>query len=113
MRKISLTILFIIMLGATAMADGVLIPILPHPRPPDMPPKPAVNVKYHHVDVEINDPVALTKIDQVFINPYRREIEADYIFPIPENAVISRFVAWLDGRKMEAELLDANQARKI
>ncbi len=94
---------------ATALADGL---ILPRPMP-WMPPNPAVNIKYHHVDVEINDPVALTKIDQAFVNPFGREIEADYIFPIPENAAISRFVAWLGGRKMEAELLDASQARRI
>jgi Ca-activated chloride channel family protein len=48
----------------------------------------------------------------VFINPYHRDIEADYIFPIPEGAAISRFTAWLGGRKMEAELLDADRARK-
>jgi len=109
MRKLISLIVFITVLTGIAAADGVLIP-----RPkPWMPPRPAVNVKYHHVDVEINDPVAVTKIDQVFVNPYSRDLEADYIFPIPDNAMISRFTAWLGGVKMEAELLDAKQARKI
>jgi len=110
MKRITLAMIFIMAFTTAVLADGVMI--IPNPKP-WMPPKPAVNVKYHHVNVEINDPAALTKIDQVFVNPYRREIEADYIFPIPEGAVISRFVVWLDGRKMEAELLDADQARKI
>ncbi|MCD6163684.1 MAG: VWA domain-containing protein [candidate division Zixibacteria bacterium] len=110
MKRITLIMISIMAFTTAVLADGVMI--IPNPKP-WMPPKPAINVKYHHVDVEINDPAALTEIDQVFVNPYRREIEADYIFPIPEGAVISRFVAWLDGRKMEAELLDADQARKI
>lgn len=109
MRPAILTVMIMLIFSASALADGVMIP---HPAP-WLPPKPTVDVKYHYVDVEINDPVALTKIDQVFVNPYRREIEADFIFPIPEDAAISRFVAWLGGRKMEAELLDADQARKV
>lgn len=109
MRRAVLTLAFVLALTSTGAADGVLIP---HPRP-WLPPNPAVDVKYHHVEVEIDDPVALTKIDQVFVNPYGREIEADYIFPIPEGAAVSRFVAWLGGHRMEAELLDADQARKV
>jgi Ca-activated chloride channel family protein len=109
MRRILLTIIMILT-GATALrADGMIIP-----RPaPWMPPDSHVNVKYHDVEVTINDPVALTRIDQIFVNPFEREIEADYIFPIPENAAISHFTAWLGGHKMEAELLDAARARKI
>ena len=96
-----------------ATADGFIMPRPPHPMPPDFPHNPLLNVKYHHVDVEINDPSAVTTIDQVFVNPYHRELEAEYIFPIPENASISSFTAWLGGTKMSAELLDAKQARSI
>lgn len=93
----------------SAWADGMIIP-----RPqPWMPPHPRINVKYHRVNVEINDPVAVTSIDQVFVNPYQHDLEADYIFPLPENASVSRFTAWLNGHKTEAELLDAGEARKI
>jgi Ca-activated chloride channel family protein len=108
MKRLFLTACLFALFTGMAVADGVMIP-----RPePWMPPRPTVDVKYHYVDVDINDPVATTKIDQVFVNPYHRDIEADYIFPIPENAAISRFTAWLGGRKMEAELLDADRARE-
>jgi Ca-activated chloride channel homolog len=109
MKRLVLTIIALISLAGIALGDGFIVP-----RPaPWLPPNSAVNVRYHHVDVDINDPIAITKVDQVFVNPYSRELEADYIFPIPENASISRFVAWLGGHKMEAELLDAPQARRI
>jgi len=109
MRRLWLAVMLAAMMAGSVRADGMLIirPI------PDLPPMPRVDVKYHHVEVEIDDPVALTKVDQVFINPYHRELEADYIFPIPENASVGRFTAWLGGRKMEAELLDADQAARI
>ena len=109
MKKHLILLAMIFGISGAAMADGF---IMPHPKP-WMPPHPRVNVKYHYVNVEINDPVAITSIDQVFINPFGRELEADYIFPIPENASVSRFVAWLDGHKMEAELLDAKEAARI
>ncbi len=109
MRKMLLAVIVTAAMAGSVSADGMLI-IRPAP---NLPPMPRVDVKYHHVDVEINDPVAVTKVDQVFVNPYHRELEADYIFPIPENASVGRFTAWLGGRKMEAELLDADQARKI
>ncbi len=109
MKRTILTLALILISAQALWADGMLIP-----RPmPWMPPSAQVNIKYHDVDVVINDPAALTKIDQVFINPFNREIEADYIFPIPDNAAISHFTAWLGGHKMEAELLDATGARKI
>ncbi len=109
MRQLFLLMMFVLAMAGSAVADGFIIP-----RPmPWMPPRPAVDVKYHHVEVEINDPIALTKVDQVFVNPYHRDMEADYIFPLPEGASVSRFTAWLGGHKMEAELLDADQARKI
>jgi Ca-activated chloride channel family protein len=109
MRSAFLAGLFVLAIAGSVAADGVLVP-----RPfPGMPPRARIDVKYHHVDVEINDPVAVTKIDQVFVNPYHRELEADYIFPIPEKASITRFTAWLGGHKMEGELLDADQARRI
>ena len=112
MKKTVLSMALFLAMATMALADGIIIPILPpDPRIPQ--PFPRVNIKYHHVDVEITDPVAVTKIDQAFVNPYPREIEADYIFPIPENAAISRFVAYLGGRKMEGELLDATQARRV
>ena len=109
MRQAVIITMIILASASMAFADGMIIP-----RPmPWMPPNPTVNIKYHNVDVQIDDPVAITKVDQVFVNPFGREIEADYIFPIPENAAISSFTAWLGGHKMQAELLDAGQARAV
>jgi Ca-activated chloride channel homolog len=89
----------------------------PHPRPiPPRPPAPhpfPLEVKYHRVNVTIDDLAAVTEIDQVFVNPTPHRLEGYYIFPLPANAVIKKFSMWVDGKELEAELLDAKKARKI
>ncbi|MEK7468559.1 MAG: VIT domain-containing protein [Planctomycetota bacterium] len=68
-------------------------------------------VKYHKVDVAIDNQVATTKVDQVFVNPNGFNVEATYMFPIPAGASVSKLSMWIDGKEMEAELLDADKAR--
>jgi Ca-activated chloride channel family protein len=102
-----------VLLGAAALpglADGVLIVEPPFPGRETKEP---LSVKYHRVSVRITDQVATTRIDQVFINRYTADLEAEYIFPLPESAAISSFSLWIDGRKTSGEVLDSEKARKI
>jgi len=109
MRNTLSAILLWALMAGSAIADGILIP-----RPfPEMPPRAQLDIKYHRVNVIIDDPVATTTVDQVFSNPYYQDLEADYIFPIPQFAVIDEFTAWLDGHKMQAELLPSHEAARI
>jgi Ca-activated chloride channel family protein len=95
----------------TARADGIIIPIRPEPLP--LPPLQSLAIRYHHVQVSIEDRVATTHIDQVFRNDLPYEVEGEYIFPIPEGASIGEFAMWVDGVKLEAQALDAEEARAI
>jgi Ca-activated chloride channel family protein len=102
-------VLFLIAAGSNLFADGFIIP---HPpRPGDV--VPLLTVKYHHVKVEIRDQVAKTTIDQVFINNFNRDIEGTYIFPLPEQASISEFAMWIGDTRVQGEILDSQQARRI
>ena len=99
-------------LAAPALADGLII-IRPHPpERPDIRNVPLA-VKYHRVTVTVKGRVAVTDIDQVFINHNPRRLEGTYLFPLPEGAAIDRFSMWIDGKETEAELLDAAKARGI
>lgn len=108
-RSIYLAILALMLLARAALADGILIPepIIDLPRPIPF------GIKYHHVDVSIREAVATTSIDQVFTNQNARDLEATYIFPIPEQAAISRFAMWIDSVPQEATLRTAEEARRI
>jgi Ca-activated chloride channel homolog len=94
-----------------ARADGIIVPIRPEPGP--VPPLKSLAIKYHRVQVTIEDRVATTQIDQVFVNELPYEVEGDYIFPLPEGVSITEFTMWVDGHKLEAQALDAAEAREI
>lgn len=86
-----------------AYSDGIIIP----------PPEVRVAIKYHKVSVSIDNQVATTAVDQVFINQSPREIEGTYIFPLPPGVAMTRFVMYVDDKPLEAEFLDSEQARRI
>lgn len=128
MRPRSLTVMLaalmlLIVTAAPALADGIIIP---DPQPPiDKPPIgpgfpvvptqviPYLTVKYHRVEVTIDNQKATTRIDQVFINEYDRDIEGTYMFPLPEDAAISTFDMWVDGKRLEGRILPKAEARRI
>jgi Ca-activated chloride channel family protein len=115
---ISITLLTLALaFPAPALADGIIIidpPICdPGPCPPGPIPIEQLEIRYHHVTVEIQDQVAVTHVDQVFYNPNSYPIEGTYIFPIPVDAVVTNFTLWIDGKAVEGKVLDAEQARSI
>jgi Ca-activated chloride channel homolog len=95
-----------------ARADGIIIPD-PCPECPPVPsPMSQLVIRYHHVDVTIDDQVVLTHVDQVFYNPNDRPIEGTYLFPLPVDAAVNAFTLWVDGEPVEGRVLEAGQARQ-
>lgn len=111
----SLSILFALALPSPALADGIIIPDPPPceiaPCPPPLPLAQLV-IRYHRVMVSIEDQVAVTRVDQVFYNPNDWTVEGTYVFPIPNDASVSRFTLWVDGKPVQAEILGAEEARR-
>jgi len=114
----SIIIIFILslLLPATAFADGIIVPDPPVCDPQSCPPVVThidqLVIRYHHVTVTIQDQLAVTHVDQVFYNPNDWTIEGIYIFPIPDDAAVSGFTLWVDGKPVEGQVLDATQARQ-
>jgi len=110
-RQIILSVVLLFLTAGIACADGfIIIPPQPHPRGKRFIP---LSIKYHHVEVDIDNQVATTKVDQVFTNENDRELEGIYIFPIPEGASISEFAMYVDGERVTAEVLERKKARDI
>jgi Ca-activated chloride channel family protein len=90
------------------------IPPIPRPRPPRPPRRGvALDVKQHAVQVSITDGVAVTSIDQIFVNPYHRPVEGTYIFPLAEDVAVSQFSMFINGKEIEGKLLGVEEARRI
>ena len=106
-----LLVALIVIPSVPAQADGIIIP----EPPPDIPiiDVPFLTIKYHRVTVIIEDQVATTHVDQVFVNDADFEVEGTYIFPLPEEAAIGEFSMWVDGEKLEGQILERDEARRI
>ena len=109
MNKIKILVATLFIAAQSLFADGLII--IPQPQPISTPYP--LEVLYHHVSVKINGNVAETLIDQEFYNPSNYRLEGYYIFPIPKDAVINEFAMEINGKMVNAELLDATKARQI
>jgi Ca-activated chloride channel family protein len=85
--------------GGLALADGMF---LPEALSPDY-----LAVRYHHVTVRIEDGHAVTRVEQEFYNPYDFQVGVRYLFPVPPEAILSRFWAVVDGRQQQVTRQDA------
>ena len=115
-RPLAVSIVVIVLLlnfAQPTLADGIIIP---DPPPlPDVPPlrETWLTIRYHRVTVTIEDQVAVTRVEQEFLNEHDWDAEGTYIFPLPEGAAISEFIMWVDGTPVEGKILEAGEARQI
>jgi len=100
-----LALLSVVLLVRPVSAAGMLIPT-----DRSLPP---LAIKSHRVSVVIRDQVAVTKVEQVFQNSTSRDLEATYIFPVPEGASITDFALYIGGKRVAGELLPREKARAV
>ncbi|UCH78247.1 MAG: VWA domain-containing protein [Candidatus Coatesbacteria bacterium] len=100
------------LLPSTATADGIIIiyPLPPYPRPEPQIERYSLNIEYHRVRTVIDGQIATTQVDERFENPYDFDVEGVYIFPLPKGAAVDRFSLKVDGKPVEGEMLDADEA---
>jgi Ca-activated chloride channel family protein len=108
---------FVVCSPALTRADGFIVITSPATSPVPVPPGhfsfAPLEVSYHHVTVDIKDQVAVTSVDQEFVNPNGQQLEGTYLFPLPAGAHIDKFSMDINGKMQEAELLPADKARSI
>lgn len=105
-------------LPSIIQAQGVIIPIVCDIRPcrPRPVPQPLPNVlpvRSIEIDTKIDGQVATTHLTQVFQNNTSFTLEGTYFFPIPEDATISNFAIWENGKKLNGEIRSREEARRI
>ncbi|OQY29604.1 MAG: hypothetical protein B6244_03155 [Candidatus Cloacimonetes bacterium 4572_55] len=94
--------------------DARIVFIPPHPTP--VPPPHSVgqiSISEYSVHVDINRQISHVNVRQVFKNETSRELEGAFIFPLPPDAQVSEFTLIADGRRLEGEVLDKDEARRI
>ena len=71
------------------------------------------SIESYKVDVVVRGPHARVRVEQVFKNLGRSNLEADYIFPLPRGAMVSSITLFESGKGLEGRLLRAEEARRI
>lgn len=64
------------------------------------------------LDVEVQQDLASVTLYQSFINDTSDVIEVEYLFPIPADASLSSFCAYIEGKCIEAQVKEKEQARE-
>jgi Ca-activated chloride channel homolog len=72
-----------------------------------------LEIKEQDVKVTINNGVAVTEVEQVFLNKENRVVEALYTFPVPRGASVANFSMWINGKEMIGEVVEKERARQI
>ena len=104
MRGKLLALALIGLAGSTSVrADGLLIPT-----DRTLPP---LSLTYQRVEVTVVGQVATTKVEQSYHNSTDRDLEAEYIFPLPPG--LGRdFSMWVGGKRYRGEAVDSSKARE-
>lgn len=117
MKEKFFTLLLLLTLLLVAVSTvGAQEPIEPTPMEPIMPPIDTfdgLRIEYQRVDVTIEEQVATTHIEQLFVNPNDWMLEGTYLFPLPEGAAVNELTMWVDGQAIDAKILEAGEARDI
>jgi Ca-activated chloride channel family protein len=89
-------------------AQGLIID-----RRPTIPIAHAYEIREVSINGRIRDQVAEVQVSQTFHNPGSFQLEAEFLFPLPEEGAIQNFVLLVDGRELPGRLLPKDEARRI
>jgi Ca-activated chloride channel family protein len=73
----------------------------------------AYEVREVSVDARIREQVAEVQVSQTFHNPGSFALEAEYLFPLPDDGAIQSIVLMVDGKELPGRLLPKDEARRI
>ena len=86
---------------------------LPPPSPRPMPPPSVYKVRTVEMQVSVKDQIASVQLSQVFQNVSSAVLEAQILFPMPENAAVSQLTLLVDGKELTGKLMRKDEARAV
>ncbi len=107
----ALGLLVVLAPGRTARSQGFVVDRHIHRMP--VPVARAYEIREVSIDARIRDQVAEVQVAQTFHNPGSVQIEAEYLFPLPEDAGVQNLVLMVDGHELPGRLLPKDEARRI
>jgi Ca-activated chloride channel family protein len=97
-----------VVLVPTAQGQGFIVD-----RRPRVPITGSFEIREVNVDARVRDQVAEVRISQTFHNPGSSQLDAEYLFPLPDDGAIQNFVLMVDGHELPGRVLPKDEARRI
>jgi len=73
----------------------------------------ALAMEYYRVEMDVTDGVANADVKMGFRNHTSRQLEATFIFPLPDGATIGEFRMEMNGKWVEGKVLEKKEAERI
>lgn len=102
----ALAVVLALGLSSSALGQGFVMP-------PDGGAAGSFSLESQEISIDIDDGIASYQVDQVFRNNTNEPIEAEYFFPLPEEASLSEFSIWMEGEQVVGDLLAKGRAREV
>jgi Ca-activated chloride channel family protein len=115
MKRAAIIVAVLFVLTAHAAYPCKMIVMPPDDKcPPDWYHKTAaMEVKLLSVTTKIDNQAAVTTVEQVFHNPNKYAVAGEYLFPLPDNANVSKFTLVAGEKQVEGKILSKEEARKL
>ncbi len=107
MRKL-ISFILLNFIPLVILAQGRIL--IPEP-PPDFGTN-QVYLKAVDAQIDIKSGIAKITLEQIFYNDCPRQLEGEYLFPIPDDAQIHDFYLYINGQKVKGQVLDSDKARR-
>ena len=108
---LALGLLVALVPGGSARGQGFVVDR--HRWPTPVPVNRAYEIREVSIDARVRDQVAEVQVSQTFHNPGSTQIEAEYLFPLPDDAGVQNLVLMVDGHELPGRLLPKDEARRI
>jgi Ca-activated chloride channel family protein len=67
----------------------------------------------YEADVKISDQIAVTHVDQTFKNESYMNMEGIFMFPLPDNAIVTELALWINGVRTVGSVMESDTARSV
>jgi Ca-activated chloride channel family protein len=91
--------------ASTASAQGLLTSDKQVPGSP-------IVLLSHRATVDIENHVAITRVEQIWVNQSASALGGEYVLPLPKDAVVRNFTLDINGKLLRGEVADPVAARK-
>ncbi len=105
-RTATAALALVLLPASLALAQGFVVP-------PEGAALDAFTLESQAIAISVDDGIAHYEVTQEFRNNTAEPIEAEYYFPLPEEAALSEFALWIEGERTPGDLLARHRAVEV